>query len=110
MKKLSRLARVELGIEEMLKGKLWAYVSALTEHGHGLGIAVANEPGYHPIPVFWALAEYGPDASKAMGDHADELNAERGMDHDTAFRIIASTMGGRAFYKLDADTETEGAA
>lgn len=62
--------------------------------GGALGVAVANESGYHPVPLGWA--RYASlDAASA---HADALNESAlGLDAETAFRIIASTMGGRRY-------------
>lgn len=93
VKKLSDLAIAEMGIEEKFKGKIWAYTPTITGDIPSLGIAVANEKGYCPISAFHASA----DTYDEMADHADELNLARGLDVNTAFRIIASTMGGKQF-------------
>jgi hypothetical protein len=90
MKPLSQLAIAELEIEQLFAGKLWAYVpvSDGTYAQWGLGIAVANERGYNPIPPYWCHG----DNYNQLGDHADLLNERRGMSRDEVARIIASTM------------------
>jgi hypothetical protein len=92
MKKLSAEGRFEAGIDEVVKGKVWAFVAVTGEHyGARLGIAIANEQGYNPIPEFWANADtYGE-----MSAHADELNEAEGKDKMLAAEIVCSTMGGR---------------
>jgi hypothetical protein len=59
-----------------------------------LGVAVANERGYFPVPLGWArYATYD-----AAADHADRLNTQvLGLTTADAFRIIASTMGGMRY-------------
>lgn len=89
MKKLSNLAIVELGIIEMMAGKAYAYVGVMSGDTYGLGLAVANEAGYNPIPLHWAQAE-NFDAANEM---ADELNRELlGLNEIAASRIVCSTM------------------
>ncbi len=88
MKKLSAEGRFESGLDEIGKGKVWAFVPVLGErHEAALGIAVANEPGYHPLPEFWAHGSYDE-----MSEHADELNAAEGKSVEESMRIICSTM------------------
>lgn len=59
-----------------------------------LGLAVANERGYHPVSIGWTRFSTW-DAAEA---NADELNAHlHGGNLQTAFEIIASTMGGRRY-------------
>lgn len=94
MKKLSNLGIAELELEALFAGKLWAYVAVIPPKGPGaaLGIAVANEAGYHPIPLNWCWGDNYLDMEK----HADELNNERGMSVHEAASIIASSMSKRA--------------
>jgi hypothetical protein len=57
-----------------------------------LGVAVANEPGYYPVPQFYFYADRHEDAETK----ADALNLELlEVDPALAFAIQASTMGGR---------------
>ena len=58
-----------------------------------LGLAVANERGYHPVSRGWARY---PSWELASAD-ATRLNTSIGHDTDTADRIIASSMGGHHF-------------
>lgn len=92
IKKLSSLAIAELGIDDLYPGKLWAFCAVIPDMkggpGAALGISVANEPGYSPVPLFFC---YG-DNFNEMQDHADELNKERGMTIDQAARIVASSI------------------
>lgn len=75
-------------IEESFRGKLWTYTPAIHQNGIGLGVAVANEPGYTPVPLSKYSADRWDDAQKK----ADELNAERGQDRGAITNIIASSM------------------
>lgn len=88
LKPLTLCGRVELGIEEMFKGKLWAYAAVVNEQGIGLGIAVANEAGYNPVPMYWCHA----DTWNEMREHAKALNRERGMSDEEADKIIITSM------------------
>lgn len=89
MKKLSNLAIAELGIDEMMSGKAYAYVAVMSGNTYGLGLAVANEAGYNPIPLQWAQA----DSFDAAHDMADELNRDKlGLNDMAATRIVCSTM------------------
>ena len=89
MKPFSAEGRFECGMDALVEGKVWAFVPVI---GHNypaaLGIAVANEPGYYPIPEFWC---YG-DCWDQMAQHADQLNAAEGKDRKSAAVIVASTM------------------
>lgn len=93
IKKLSGISIAELRLEEKFEGKIWAYAPTITGDIPSLGIVVANEKGYCPISAFFVYA----DTYDEMAAHADELNQARGLDSHTAFRIIASTMGGKRF-------------
>ncbi len=94
IKKLSKLARIECGLEEFLAGKVVAFVAVMPQGRdvYGLGIAEANVAGYTPVP----LGHCWGDSYKEMDAHADELNVELGLDDDIAARIIASSMCPRA--------------
>lgn len=88
MKQLSNEAIFEMDIEEKFAGKLWAYVPVIGDKFEArLGIAVANEAGYCPVPEFWANGSYSE-----MSAEADRLNEARGMAKDEAFNIIISSM------------------
>jgi hypothetical protein len=56
--------------------------------GWGIGVAVEDEPGYHPV------AEYGPYTSGRAWKVVDGLNRRLGLDEKTAALIIASSMRG----------------
>jgi hypothetical protein len=85
--------RFECGFDEVVKGKIAAVVAVRSKDGIGLGIAIANERGYCPIPLTWAHG----DNFQEMMDHADEINREvLGISRDQAFEIIATTMRGRS--------------
>ncbi len=92
MKKLSNLAIAELGIGEMMAGKAYAYTPVMSGNTYGLGLAVANEPGYHPIPLYWAQA----DSFNEAADMADELNTNvLGLNDAAATRIVCSSMAAK---------------
>lgn len=88
-KKLSKLAIAELGITEIMAGKTYAYVGVLSGPTFGLGIAAANEPGYWPVPLWYAQAD-SYDEAHAM---AEELNRDvLGLNDMAEARIICSSM------------------
>ena len=97
-------------VEPLSDLRAQAYVKALEARGRGpfafvglhpqeekmegihgsLGLAVANERGYTPVPLAWA--RYA--SQDAASDHADHLNKLIGLDAEQATLIIISTMGG----------------
>ena len=86
---------MELSIEhindiiEHYNGKIWAFVPiAIGECS--LGVAIANEPGYYPIPRYQE-----PNYNKAC-EYAQKLNYEHlGLTDIQALDIQASTMRGK---------------
>lgn len=67
-------------------GKTYAFVAVITERGWGLGVAVENERGYHPV----GTKTFG---SKTEADSwADGLNLHIGLDRLRAAKIVATTM------------------
>lgn len=91
LKPLTAEGRFECGLDTAFLGKIWAFVPVVGENfGARLGVAVANENGYSPVPEHWCNA----DTWQEMSDHADELNAAMGLDPMTAVNIVASTMTG----------------
>lgn len=94
LKLLTAEGRFECGLAEVVAGKVWAFAPVVPNVPgplFGLGVAIANEPGYIPIPLHWVHA----DTYEEAADHADELNRAEGLDDKTAYRIIASTMKSR---------------
>lgn len=88
-KKLTALSIAELGIGELMAGKTYAYVGVMSGDTFGLGLAIANEPGYNPIPLHFAQA----DTFDAAHDMADELNRDVLELNDTAaMRIVCSSI------------------
>lgn len=91
--------RIEAYRRNLEEGPPFAFVAVLPDASvdgiqGALGIAVANEPGFYMVPLGWARFA-SMDAAQAG---AEEANAELGVSDDTAFRIVASTMGGKRFY------------
>lgn len=86
--------RFECGLDEAVAGKVWAFVAAGSD-GPGvarLGVAIANEPGYMPIPTHWCFGENW----SAFEAYVDELNAAEGVwTKRQAIEIVCSTMDGR---------------
>jgi hypothetical protein len=70
-------------------GKLYAFTAVVTKSGWQLGVAVANEQGYNPIP-----GKTFKDRAEAK-EWADGLNKHIGRDADQVLRIIGSSMGGQ---------------
>lgn len=91
LKSLTFEGRFECGLDSLVAGKVWAFVAVPGEtHAAALGVAVAREAGYHPIPEFWCHA----DDHAVMRDHAEALNAERGLDPLAALEIVLTTLRG----------------
>lgn len=68
-------------------GKDYAFVKVIEEGGWKLGVAVKNEPGYHPFKhVFKTEAE--------AKEWADGLNTHIGLTERRATEIVCSTMFG----------------
>ena len=93
IKKLSPEIPLEHDYEGRFKDKLWCYAAVILhdtieDDRWGLGIAVADEPGYHPISGLYAHASTFEEAM----DHADDLNLERSIPRMQGAMIIASTM------------------
>jgi hypothetical protein len=93
LKPFTAEGRFECGFNELVHGKLCALVAVWhnESHGWGLGLAIANEDGYYPIPSHWV---HGDDVNE-MHDHAEALNAELfGLSRAATAQIILSSMRG----------------
>lgn len=93
LKPLSAEGRFECGMNSIIAKHHghWAFVSVIGKHyGARLGLVVRDEPGYYPIPEFWAHA----DTMTEMDAHADELNAAEGLTPHQCTEIVISTMRG----------------
>jgi hypothetical protein len=91
MKQLSFEGRFESGMNAIVEGKVWAFCPTPAEGDrpmYGLGIALANEQGYYPIPLAWVWG----DTWAEMSAHAESLNAEEGLSRLDAAKIVISTM------------------
>lgn len=98
IKKLSAEGRFEAGVDDIMRNKVFAFVAVVGEnYPWRLGLAVANEQGYNPVPEFWANG----DDMDAFHAHADELNEAMGLSKDQALNIVASTMRGRRYNPED---------
>lgn len=94
MKEFTKEGRFECGLDPIIAGKAWAFTAVVGDHcAARLGVAIANEAGYVPIPETWCNA----DDYDAMEAHAEALNAAEGLDPKTAALIVVSTMGGIRF-------------
>lgn len=93
LKKLTLLGQVESGLSALVDGKRYAYTAILNETAgeapYRLGVAVLDEPGYYPVPIYWAWA----DEYEVMSDHARELNRELGLSDEDAGHIVATSIG-----------------
>jgi len=95
MKRFTFEGRFECGFDAIVRGKVVALVALYVGPGTlwGLGIAVANEPGYIPVPTYWCHA----DTAEEMNAHVDQLNRELfKLEPEQALSIIASTMQQRS--------------
>lgn len=89
LKPFTAEGRFECGFNEITEGKRCAVFAVRQEHGIGLGLAVAEEPGYHTIPLHWCNG----DDFEQVSAHADELNRELfGLEPKVAGLIVASTI------------------
>lgn len=89
LKPFTAEGRFESGFNEITQGKKCALFAVRQEHGLGLGLAVALEPGYHTIPLHWCN---GDDLAE-LAAHADALNRELfGQEPIASGLIVASTM------------------
>lgn len=77
-------------VEEAFRGKLWTYVAVINRN-HALGIAVANERGYSPVPYHFTSKHCGDDYTSRK-ELAKKLNLERGQSENEALNIIASSI------------------
>jgi hypothetical protein len=94
MKEFTKEGRFECGLDAAVKGKTWAFVAVVGEHYPArLGVAIANESGFMPIPEHWCNA----DDYDAMEAHAEALNTAEGLNPRQAAEIQCSTMGGRRY-------------
>ena len=69
----------------------YAFIAVIGDGGWQLGVAVANQRGYNPIP-----GKTFKDQDEAK-EWAEGLNKHIGVSADVAAHIIISTMGGRHF-------------
>ena len=95
IQKLSPGISIEKYCEYKLEDKPWCYAAVILSEPvendqWGLGITVADDPGYHPISGYHARAS----TFEEMMDYADDLNLQRGINRAKSAMIIASTMGG----------------
>ena len=89
LKPFTAEGRFESGFNEIIEGKRCALFAVRQEHGLGLGLAVAEEPGYHAIPLHWCN---GDDLAE-LSAHSDDLNHELfGLEPKASGLIVASTM------------------
>ena len=75
----------------LFSDRAYAFIAVIGNDGWQLGVAVANERGYNPIPgkTFTTQAE--------AKEWADGLNKHIGRDANSVMAIIISTMGGRHY-------------
>ncbi|MDE0853917.1 MAG: hypothetical protein OSA97_05800 [Nevskia sp.] len=89
LKPFTAEGRFESGFNAIIEGKRCALFAVRQDRGIGLGLAVADEPGYHTIPLHWCNG----DDFEQMSAHADDLNRELfGLEPKAGGLIVASTM------------------
>ena len=80
-------------IKQTFDGKVIALVPICSASVFATGVAVANEPGYNPIPVTWCNIDYGDGAHEEISAYLDTLNQdELGLSKETATKIVLGTM------------------
>ncbi len=79
-------------LAEAFAGKLFALTPAMSEDLWIAGVAIANEPGYTPLPTSWCRILQGPDAYDVISDYLDSVNRSLGVDDLAAMKIIANSM------------------
>lgn len=82
-----------------MKGKPFAFVAVSPSESicgirGALGLAIANDPGYMPVPLGWA--HY--DTFEGAQDHVDHLNKHIGLTDEQATFVQISTMGGVRYH------------
>lgn len=84
-------ALIDQRVAGLFSGLAYAYAAVASGNGWTLGVAVANESGYCPVggKSFASFEE--------ASAFADGLNEHIGLGHETATRIIISTMGGNPY-------------
>ena len=92
LKPFTKEGRFESGFDNIVRGKVWAFVDVMNDQDdeppYRLGVAIANEQGYHPVPIAWCHA----DNYDEMADHADALNVAEGLGDKQAALIVCSSM------------------
>lgn len=87
-------ALLDQNVAGQFQGKDYAFVPITADKaGFGVGVAIANEPGYHPVVGF------NFDSYREAADFADGMNKHIGLPQDHAVQIVCSTMGGRTYYR-----------
>lgn len=85
---LTDMDRAELELEAAFAGELWAFVPVIRGSFICLGIAVANEAGYCPVPVSRCQGNNWDE----MSAHADDLNQRwLGLDKKATIHIWCSS-------------------
>jgi hypothetical protein len=79
-------------LKQLFANRTWAFVPVLSPEGiWGLGVAVAKQHGYYPIPLGECCAARVQGAYEAIAAYAVELNlATLGLEPAAAGEIIAS--------------------
>ncbi|MCK1671086.1 hypothetical protein [Bradyrhizobium sp. 150] len=72
----------------VFSGKAYAFVAVTCGNEWQLGVAVANEAGYNPIPKTFK-------SQREAKEWAEGLNRHIGRNDESVIAIICSTMGGR---------------
>jgi hypothetical protein len=77
--------------DKVVEGKRIAYVAVLLDKseggGWGIGIAVEDQDGYHPVQTYGPFAEH----TRAR-DIVEALNKELGLTKEEAWLVAASSM------------------
>ena len=97
VRKFTPEGRFECGLGEVVKTKNFCFVAVVGRtFPWELGVAIADEQGYNPVPSHWCHATEGTDM-EAFQKHVDKVNRAEKIDKKEEAAIDASTMGGRSY-------------
>lgn len=80
------LAFLDQQVEGVFANKPHAYVAVIADKGYGLGVAIEDERGYHPIT---GLDLKTHDEARTL---ADGMNMHIGLSKARVISIVASSM------------------
>ena len=84
-----------LDLTTAFQGKVYALTPVTFDDRWAVGVAVANERGYTPLPISWCNIEMGPTAYDEIARYLDTVNHDTLKLNDrAAMKIVCSSMQG----------------